>query len=231
MDTITVTPNLAMLRVGGWPVYVWHDDDSVTVIDTGAPGSGAQMLTAVPRLDRIVLTHGHVDHCGSAAELQEATGATVSSGAGDAAVIRAGAAMPPRSSKTGKSRSANVFRSACPTRRRPSPCSTSCTVLHALHERDVLDFGGGAEVLSVPGHTDGSIAIYLPRHGVLFTGDTVANVETVMLGVFNQDRAQTVASFKRLAALDVATACFGHGEPIASGAGAQIRDAAATLVE
>src|SRR6476619_363010 len=94
MDTITVTPNLAMLRVGGWPVYVWHDDDSVTVIDTGAPGSGAEMLTAVPRLDRIVLTHGHVDHCGSAAELQEATGATVSSGAGDAAVIRAGAAMP-----------------------------------------------------------------------------------------------------------------------------------------
>jgi len=104
-------------------------------------------------------------------------------------------------------------------------------VLHELHEGDVLDFGGGAEVLSVPGHTDGSIAIYLPRHGVLFTGDTVANVETVMLGVFNQDRAQTVASFKRLAALDVATACFGHGEPIASGAGAQIRDAAATLVE
>ena len=95
----------------------------------------------------------------------------------------------------------------------------------------MLDFGGGAEVLSVPGHTDGSIAIYLPRHGVLFTGDTVANVETVMLGVFNQDRAQTVASFKRLAALDVETACFGHGEPIASEAGAQIRDAAATLVE
>ncbi len=35
-----------------------------------------------------------------------------------------------------------------------------------------------------------------------------------MLGTFNQDRAQTVASFKRLAALDVETACFGHGEPI-----------------
>ena len=92
-------------------------------------------------------------------------------------------------------------------------------VLHELHDGDVLDFGGGAEVLSVPGHTDGSIAIHLPHHGVLFTGDTVANVETVMLGVFNQDRAQTVASFKRLAALDVETACFGHGEPIASGAG------------
>ena len=104
-------------------------------------------------------------------------------------------------------------------------------MLHDLHDGDVLDFGGGAEILSVPGHTDGSIAIHLPRHGVLFTGDTIANVGTVMLGVFNQDRAQTVASFKRLAALDVETACFGHGEPITSGAGAQIRDVAATLIE
>jgi glyoxylase-like metal-dependent hydrolase (beta-lactamase superfamily II) len=104
-------------------------------------------------------------------------------------------------------------------------------VLHDLYDGDVLDIGGGAEILSVPGHTDGSIAMHLPRHGALFTGDTIANVGTVMLGVFNQDRAQTVASFKRLAALDVETACFGHGEPITSRAGAAIRDVAATLIE
>jgi len=50
-----------------------------------------------------------------------------------------------------------------------------------------------------------------------------------MLGVFNQNRAQTVAAFQRLAALDVETACFGHGEPISSGAGDRIREVAATL--
>jgi hypothetical protein len=33
-----------------------------------------------------------------------------------------------------------------------------------------------------------------------------------------------------LAALDVETACFGHGEPIASGAGPKLREVAATLV-
>ena len=68
------------------------------------------------------------------------------------------------------------------------------TVLHELHDGDVLDFCGGAEVLAIPGHTEGSIAIHLPQHGVLFTGDTIANVGTVMLGTFNQDRARTVAS-------------------------------------
>jgi glyoxylase-like metal-dependent hydrolase (beta-lactamase superfamily II) len=98
-----------------------------------------------------------------------------------------------------------------------------------LHDGDVLDFGGGAEVMSVPGHTEGSIAIHLPRYGVLFTGDTIANVGTVMLGTFNQDKARTVASLQRLARLDVDTACFGHGEPIPSGAGSRIREIAEQL--
>jgi glyoxylase-like metal-dependent hydrolase (beta-lactamase superfamily II) len=60
MDTVPITPNLAMLRIKGWQVYVWRDDDSVTLIDTGAPGSSAEILCAVPGVDRIVLTHGHV---------------------------------------------------------------------------------------------------------------------------------------------------------------------------
>src|SRR6476469_3496147 len=84
-----------MLRVNGWQVYVWRDGDSLVLIDTGAPGSGREILSAVPGVDRIVLTHGHVDHSGSAAELQQATAAPVLAGAGDAAEIRAGAALPP----------------------------------------------------------------------------------------------------------------------------------------
>ena len=47
---------------------------------------------------------------------------------------------------------------------------------------------------------------------------------------FNQTLSGTVASFRRLAALDVETACFGHGEPIESGAADRIREVAATLV-
>ncbi|WP_326546950.1 hypothetical protein QGN32_01625 [Mycolicibacterium sp. ND9-15] len=38
-----------------------------------------------------------------------------------------------------------------------------------------------------------------------------------------------MTSFRRLAALDVETACFGYGEPILSGARDRLRDVAATL--
>jgi hypothetical protein len=43
MDSTAITPNLTIFRVNGWQLYAWRDCDSVTLIDTGAPESGAEL--------------------------------------------------------------------------------------------------------------------------------------------------------------------------------------------
>lgn len=42
-----------------------------------------------------------------------------------------------------------------------------------MTDGDELDFGGGARIVGIPGHTPGSIAIHLPKHCVLFTGKAI----------------------------------------------------------
>jgi glyoxylase-like metal-dependent hydrolase (beta-lactamase superfamily II) len=99
-----------------------------------------------------------------------------------------------------------------------------------VEDGDVLPFGGGARVIAVPGHTAGSIAVHLPDEGVLFTGDTVACYQgEVILGVFNRDRSETIASVARLAQLDTDIVAFGHGDPVASAGGSRLRTLAASL--
>lgn len=89
-----------------------------------------------------------------------------------------------------------------------------------LTDGEVLDFGGGAQAIAAPGHTPGSAAFNLPDARALFTGDTIARLPDgrVILGAFNVNPDQAVASFRRQAALSVElgveVACFGHGEPL-----------------
>jgi hypothetical protein len=49
----------------------------------------------------------------------------------------------------------------------------------------------------------------------------------VILGPFNVDRDQAIETFRALADLDMDTACFGHGDPVATDASAALRTAVA----
>jgi glyoxylase-like metal-dependent hydrolase (beta-lactamase superfamily II) len=79
-----------------------------------------------------------------------------------------------------------------------------------LGEGDVVDLGDRVfEVLHVPGHTAGSIALWDAKGGVLFTGDTAALDDPLHA----EDEEAFVSSLQRLRALPVEIVCAGHSRP------------------
>ncbi|MCX5379859.1 MBL fold metallo-hydrolase [Streptomyces sp. NBC_00091] len=227
MDLVEVLPDrLHMLRFPVGQAYLWQDGGALTLIDAGHAGSAAEIEGAIrslglepERLERIVLTHCHGDHVGAAGELALRWGAQVLAHRLDAPVVRGDLPVPEPVLLDWElplyTHALTVVPQAPPTR-----------VDRELEDGEVLPFGDGAVVVHAPGHTPGSIGVHLPRHGVLFTGDSVAGVGQVMLGVFNVDREQAVASFRRLAALAPAVACFGHGDPWTTDTATALREAA-----
>ncbi|MEV4374209.1 MBL fold metallo-hydrolase [Nonomuraea sp. NPDC049637] len=230
MEVVEVEQRLHLLRLTFGQAYLWNDDGALTLVDTGIATSAREIAEAIGRLGmrtdavrRVVLTHYHEDHCGGAADVTAWGEVTVLAHRLEAPVIRGDVPAPPPNF-TDEERA--LHRSLGADLLPPAP---PCRVDRELEDGDVIAFGGGARVIATPGHTAGSIALHLPEHGVLFTGDTVAHVSgLVMPGVFNMDRDEMLRSFRRLAELDVRTACVGHGDPVTD-AGDALRKAAADL--
>ena len=62
------------------------------------------------------------------------------------------------------------------------------------------------------------------------TGDNVASLGgRAILGPFNVARKDAIASFRKLAGMDVEVACFGHGDPIVGDASRAMLDAVSRL--
>jgi glyoxylase-like metal-dependent hydrolase (beta-lactamase superfamily II) len=199
--------------------YLWLGPDGVTVVDTGWADSAPVIARALELLgrrtsdvERIVLSHFHDDHVGSAATVAQWSRSTVVAGRADTPFIR-GVEEGPWPTLTAAEQALNP----------PMPGTVAlpppCRVDHEAADGDVLDFAGGAVVLHVGGHTPGSIALHLPRLGVLLTGDLVAESRgNVIVGPFNTDRDQSKRSINRLVGTDAHIAGFGHGEPVPSDA-------------
>ena len=125
------------------------------VVDPGA--EIARILAVLARhqlrLERIVVTHAHIDHIAGALALKQATGATILYREADLPQL---AMMDMQAGWLGI---------ATPEVQPPD---------HSPADVETLETGTlRSEILHTPGHTEGSLCLYLPEQGLLLAGDTL----------------------------------------------------------
>ncbi|MEM7243864.1 MAG: MBL fold metallo-hydrolase [Acidobacteriota bacterium] len=203
---------LSFLR--GWlNLYLLDTPAGPVLVDAGTPGmSGWIERRLVERglrvsdLAGVVLTHFHVDHAGCAAWLSR-RGVPVLALA-DEVPILAGTAPHPGYGRVGGRLLLALERAVVP----PVPLPG----VRALQAGDRL-FDGDWTVVSAPGHTPGSLALFQETTGDLLSGDTLVSDFDWPRGphpLFSSDVDGGRASARRLLELEPRVVWPAHGRPL-----------------
>jgi glyoxylase-like metal-dependent hydrolase (beta-lactamase superfamily II) len=202
--------------------YVVTSGEQLIVVDTGMPKSARKILDCVSSMGRqsssvskILLTHCHIDHVGSAYELRELTGAKVAIHQEDADFLAGKRKLPSPGGVTG-----SLFKAFSHFIK-----STPVQPDMILKENDDVS---GLTVVHTPGHTPGSISLFDAGRRLLFVGDTLRFSDGRVSGPperFTLDREQATQSIRKISRLDFDVMLSGHGEPLKPNASDRVRNA------
>jgi glyoxylase-like metal-dependent hydrolase (beta-lactamase superfamily II) len=174
-------------------------------------------------LKLILLTHGDFDHTGSAGYLRQKYGAKIAMHSGDAGMAESGNMFSNR-----KADSALINKVASQIYGFGLSERFSTDIF--LDERtDLIEYGFPGSILSIPGHSSGSIGILTAGsdtdnaaepaaanrvHRALFCGDLLVNSgRRPALNSIIDDHAAAVASLEKLRSMEIRTVFPGHGKP------------------
>ena len=214
---IQVTHGVFQFRVLGARITVLIENGRAILVDTGLQGSllpitgGLKDLgLTLDHIDTVVITHAHPDHCGGLGELVEGTEIKVTAHRLDADII-SGTVTPPN-----PLRNELLAKMAEPVL--PKLMGDPVPVDLPLEDGDIIPFGAEVRVVHLPGHTAGSIALYLPTKRVIIVGDALQYRFSLKLsppaeGV-TQHPDEALRSLEKLLDLDFDIICFSHFPPM-----------------
>jgi glyoxylase-like metal-dependent hydrolase (beta-lactamase superfamily II) len=213
--------------------YLVETDGGHVAVDAGFPTAYAQVEPYLDTLHAIVLTHGHIDHCGFAPKVHEERGVPVYVPSGDEPIVRS----PLPLAKSERSPLKYVIKQG-PTRalyfkalKAGGIRGQTLTEFEVFRDGDTLP--GGLRAIATPGHTDGHMALHLPDRDVVFVGDAIVTVDPytnqegprLVARAATKDVQRNLASLDAIAATGASIVLTGHGEPWTGGAQAAAEQA------
>lgn len=195
--------------------YVISTEGGVAIVDTGFSNAWRDILRTVdqlgytpPDVRLIFLTHVHMDHAGSAAELRRQTGAPIAMHRADVGKARAGGHNLPHGRGTAGKILERVV-NASSLRFRYTPFEPDILVEDGF----MLDeFGTVGKVVYTPGHTLGSVSLELGE-GVWIIGDAMINQIRVGMPMYGEDIALAYDSLRKINSQSPRILYSGHGKP------------------
>ena len=199
-------------------------DGTWTLVDAGLGVRDPERVWA-PVLDaldgpveRIVVTHLHPDHVGGSADVAALTGARVHQGRLDYEQTLGAWGDERTPARSAEHLAANGMPDELVAQIRGEGAWLREHV-RFVRDPQLLDAGDRVdawEVLHLPGHADGHIALL--KDGVLIAGDTILGRITPTVGLYQQSRPDPLgdylASLRRIAGLGAHVAFAGHEAPV-----------------
>jgi glyoxylase-like metal-dependent hydrolase (beta-lactamase superfamily II) len=216
-DTVTVHT----LPLGVDHAYLLVNGGSAILVDGGAPGELLRFTEGMERaglsaraIRLVVITHGHWDHVGTAADIRRLTMAPLAMHAREREWLERGEkVMPPSVGVRGWLMAQMLNRGVVPwVLVPPSPVDVVLTD----QGLSLRPFGIPGRVVSTPGHSRGSVTVLL-ESGDAFVGDMAMNALPMTNGpdlpIFAEDMDQLKRSWRELLAAGAKTIYPAHGDP------------------
>ena len=184
----------------------------LTLVDAGLVGRGNYKLQSVIKagvelssIKRVIMTHTHLDHIGCLAEiLKEIPTAELWIQTLEAEPIEQGDDRPVYGME--------MFKQMCQTQYRLKDNAFKFTVHRKLQGGETLEIGGMSwEVLHIPGHSMGGIALYHKDKGIVIPGDVIyADYAIGRFDLHGANASQLKDSLMKLADIKVNVLLPGH---------------------